>query len=140
LRAHPGDPEALAFLAWVSLAKGDLDAAVAAAERVLASSPREARALEVGAIARAQKHDREGARQLFGRLVEMEPDAWGHWNNFGIFELQEGEPRAAARLFEAALDLNPASEPAARGLAEAARATGDARLLARAGRRRSSTP
>ncbi len=133
-RAHPGDAEAEAFLASAGLAKGDLDAAIAAADAVLARAPNVARALEVGAIARAQKGDRAGARSLFERLVAAEPDAWGHLNNFALFELQGGDALAAARLFEAALDLNPRNEAGAHGLAQAARALGDARLLARAAR------
>jgi spermidine synthase len=135
LRAHPHDPEAEALRASLRLAKGDLDAAITTAESVLARAPKEARALEVAAIARAQKGDRAGARRHFERLLEIEPDAPGHLNNFALFELEGRDYRAAARLFETSLDLSPGNEAAARGLAEAARALGDARLLARAARR-----
>ena len=132
LRAHPRDAEAEALRASARFARGDLEAAIATAEGVLARAPKEARALEVAAIARAQQGDRAGARRHFERLLEAEPDARGHLNNFALFELEGRDYRAAARLFETSLDLSPGNETAARGLAEAARALGDARLLSRA--------
>ena len=49
-----------------------------------------------------------------------------------MFELEGGDARAAARLFEQAVALNPGNVYGYRGLREAARALGDARLLARA--------
>lgn len=134
LAAGSGDAEAEAYLASASLAAGELATALAQAESVLQRAPREARALEVAAIARAQQGDRVGARALFERLVRAEPDSWGHLNNYAIFELEGGDYDAAARRFEAALDLNPRSEASARGLLEAARALGDLRRLARADR------
>jgi spermidine synthase len=134
LRAHPGDAEAEALLAATSLARGDLDGAILTAERALERAPRETRALEVAAIAHAQKGDRAGARRMFLRLLEVEPDAPGHLNNFALFELEGRDFAAAARLFETSLDLLPGNETAARGLAEAARALRDDRLLARANR------
>ncbi len=49
-----------------------------------------------------------------------------------MFELEGRDFRAAARLFEQAVALNPGNVQGYRGLREAARALGDRRLLARA--------
>ena len=84
------------------------------------------------AIARARVGDRPAARRAFERLLQAEPDGWSHLNNFGVFELQGGDARAAVRLFEQAVTLNPRNIQGYRGLREAARALGDAHLLARA--------
>jgi spermidine synthase len=134
LRFHPGDADAESFLASARLAGGGGDDALALAGRVLAREPRHPRALQVAAIASARAGDRERARAYFEQLVEAEPDESSHRTNLGIFELEGGRPDAAARLFEAALDLDPESGPAARGLAAAATALGDEALATRARR------
>jgi len=59
---------------------------------------------------------------LFERLVAAEPDTPGHLVNFGVFEMEAGDYRAAAGLFEEALDLDPRHESGWRGLSEAAQA------------------
>jgi len=64
--------------------------------------------------------------------VEVEPDGWMHWTNFALLELESGNPREAARLFHQAVSINPGSADGYRGLAEAARALGDAALARRA--------
>jgi spermidine synthase len=132
LSVAPNDEEAQGFLASASLARGRLDEALARADRVLARSPRAARALEVAAIARARTGDRAGARRAFESLVEAEPDGWMHWTNFALFELESGDPRAATRLFRQAVSINPGHADGYRGLAEAARALGDRALARRA--------
>jgi Tfp pilus assembly protein PilF len=132
LRASPGDADAHAMVAYARFVAGETAAAIALAEKALAGDPRCGRAWEVIAIARARGGDRAGARQAFERLLQAEPDGWSHLNNFGVFELQGGDPRAAVRLFEQAVTLNPRNVQGYRGLREAARALGDARLLARA--------
>jgi tetratricopeptide (TPR) repeat protein len=132
LRAAPEDADAQALVAWARLAAGDVGEAVALAERAAARDARCGRALEVLAVARARQGDRRGARDAFERLLAAEPDAWSHLNNYGVFELAGGQPLAAARLFEQAVAINPANAQGYLGLREAARALGDARLLARA--------
>jgi spermidine synthase len=132
LRQNPGDLDAEAFLASSRLAEGNLDEALAEAERVLARDPRQPRALQVCAIALAGKGDRDRARTFFEALVAAEPDEASHRTNLGIFELEGGRPEVASRHFESALDLDPTSERGARGLESAARALGNPALLARA--------
>jgi Flp pilus assembly protein TadD len=128
----PGDSEAGGFLASVSLARGRTDEALGRAEEVLARDPRAPRALEVAAIARAQKGDRDGARRAFEALLEAEPDGWAHLNNFAVFEMEGGDARAAARLFHQAVSVNSGNVMGYRGLSEAARSLGDAALGERA--------
>ena len=132
LEISPGDSEAGGFLASASLARGRADEALGRAEAVLARDPRAPRALEVTAIARAQKGDRGGARHAFEMLVEAEPDGWAHLNNFAVFEMEGGDARAAARLFHQAVSVNPANVMGYRGLSEAARTLGDSPLRERA--------
>jgi spermidine synthase len=132
LRLHPGDVDAESFLASARLAEGASDEALSRAGSVLARNPRQPRALQVAAIASARAGDRERARAFFEQLVEAEPDESSHRTNLGVFELEGGHPGDAARLFQAALDLDPRSEPAARGLEAAASALGDQALAARA--------
>ena len=132
MKLRPGDADAEAFLGSARLAQGATDDALAIAGRVLARDPRQPRALEVCAIASARKGDRAAARSFFERLVAAEPDEPGHRTNLGIFELEGGNPQAAAHAFESALDLNPGDERGARGLEAAARALGDPELATRA--------
>jgi spermidine synthase len=132
LEISPGDAEAEGFLASASLARGRTDEALGRAEAVLARDRRAPRALEVAAIARAQKGDRDGARRAFEALVEAEPDGWAHLNNFAVFEMEGGDPRAAARLFHQAVSVNPGNVMGYRGLSEAARSLDDSALLKRA--------
>ena len=132
LQASPHDADALAMVAYARFAAGAFAEAVGLADKALARDPRCGRALEVIAISRARDGDRAAARRAFEALLEAEPDGWSHLNNFAVFELESGQPRAAARLFEQAVALNPGNVQGYRGLQEAARALGDARLLARA--------
>jgi spermidine synthase len=132
LQIAPDDPDARAMVAYTRFASGAVAEAVSLADQALARDPRCGRALEVLAIARAREGDRAAARRAFEALIAAEPDGWSHLNNFAVFELEGGDPAAAVRLFEQAVALNPDNVTGYRGLREAARALGDARLLSRA--------
>jgi tetratricopeptide (TPR) repeat protein len=134
LRLYPGDAEAEAFLASARLLQGAPDDALDLARRLLERVPRQTRALQVAAIACAARGDRDEARAFFEQLVEAEPGESSHRTNLGIFELESGRPERAARLFQAALDLDPDSRKAAGGLEAAAKALGDPALEAQARR------
>jgi tetratricopeptide (TPR) repeat protein len=134
LRAHPRDAEAEALRASLRLAKGDLDGAIETAEGVLARAPKDARALEVAAIARAQKGDRARRAPPF-RAACSRPSRTRRdtSTNFALFELEGRDYRAAARLFETSLDLSARQrDSGARDRSKPRRALGDERLLARA--------
>jgi spermidine synthase len=121
----PADTEAPALLAEASLRRGRLAEARGRAEDVLRREPRQERALEVAAIAAARQGERAAARRHFQALVAGRPQASSYLNNFGAFELEGGDATAAARLFEEAVDLDPANLTGYEGLLLAARALGD---------------
>jgi tetratricopeptide (TPR) repeat protein len=132
LAAAPADPEAAARLASIELAGGHPREALARAEGVLARDPRSTSALEVAAVARAQLSDRPAARRAFEALLAAAPDDWEAAMNFGVFELEGGDARAAARLFAQSIALNPGNPRGYEGLRQAAARLGDRPLLRRA--------
>jgi spermidine synthase len=130
--AAPGDAEAESFVALARLRRGQPREAVARAEAVLARAPAASRALEVAAVGHAVLGERDAARRDFEALLSAEPDGWAHLNNYGVFELEGRDYRAAARLFERAVDIYPANVQGYRGLLEAGRTLGDEALVERA--------
>jgi spermidine synthase len=132
VQVAPEDADARALLAYARYGQGAVGEALAMAQQALARDPRCGRALEVVAIGKARQGDRKAARRAFEALLAAEPDGWSHLNNFAVFELEGGDAHAAARLFAQAVALNPGNVYGYRGLRAAARALGDAGLLARA--------
>lgn len=68
----------------------------------LARHPKQTRALQVVAIAHAQTGDRSATRAVFQKLIEIEPDAWLHFNNFAQLEMESNNFEGAAGLFKRA--------------------------------------
>jgi Tfp pilus assembly protein PilF len=120
LAVNPQNPEAIGLAAEAELKDGRFEPASRLAEGALRVDPRESRALEVQALALAQLGRQAEARNSFHRLLAASPDAATSRNNFGVFELQQGNPSAAARLFKDAVDLDPTNLNGYRGLKEAA--------------------
>ncbi|HQZ18827.1 MAG TPA: fused MFS/spermidine synthase, partial [Vicinamibacteria bacterium] len=117
---NPRDAEALGLAAEAELKDGRLEPAFRLAEGALGIDPEESRAMEVRALALAQLGRLAEARNAFLRLVAGAPEVSASRNNFGVFELQQGNAAAAARLFKDAADLDPSNLDAYRGLKEAA--------------------
>lgn len=117
---NPRDAEALGLAAEAELKDGRLEPAFRLAEGALGIDPEESRAMEVRALALAQLGRAAEARNAFLRLIAAAPEASTSRNNFGVFELQQGNASAAARLFKDAADLDPSNLDAYRGLKEAA--------------------
>lgn len=134
LAVDPRNVEAIGLAAEAELKDGRLDPAVRLAEGALGLDPEESRALEVRALALAQLARPAEARNAFLRLLEAAPEAATARNNFGVFELQQGNASAAARLFKDAVDLDPANLDGYRGLKEAAVLLNRADLVAIADR------
>lgn len=147
LREDPRHPEAAAWLAELSLRRGDAARAAAEAAAILAAHPGQERALRVRAVALAGGPDREAARAAFTELVRRAPGPAIHWANFGAFELESGELesgeaesgeaaagrfREAVRLYRQTVDRDPASRPAYEGLLRAALLAGDRESARRA--------
>jgi spermidine synthase len=120
LALNPRNPEALGLAAEAELKDSRLEPALHLAEGALRIDPAESRALEVRALALAQLGRLAEARNAFLQLIEESPEASAQRNNFGVFELQQGNASAAARLFKDAADLDPSNLDAYRGLKEAA--------------------
>ena len=118
------DAEAIALAAEAELKDGRLEPAARLSAGALGFDPNESRALEVQALALAQLGRGAEARTTFERLLRAAPDAPTSRNNFGVFELQQGNPSSALRLFKDAVDLDPLNLDAYRGLKEAATALG----------------
>jgi spermidine synthase len=112
--------EALGLAAEAELKDGRLEPAARLAEGALGIDPGESRALEVHALALARLGRLAEARNAFLTLLRASPEAPVSRNNFGVFELQQGNAAAAARLFKDAVDLDPSNLDGYRGLKEAA--------------------
>ena len=142
LREAPRHPEAAAWLAELSLRRGDAARAASEAAALLAAHPDQERALRVRAVALAGGPDRTAARAAFAELVRRAPRPAIHWANFGAFELESGdlEPgeaaadrfREAVRLYREAVDRDPESRSAYEGLLRAAILAGDRESARRA--------
>ncbi len=119
-----GNAEAIGLAAEAELKDGRLEPAARLADGALRLDPKESRALEVRALALAQLGRPFEARNGFIRLLAVLPDAAIPRNNFGVFELQQGNASAASRLFQDAVDLDPSNREGYRGLKEAAQILG----------------
>lgn len=134
LALDPRDPEALGLAGEAELKDGRFDPARRLAEGALSFDPRESRALEVRALALAQLGRAAEARAAFHALLDALPEMPSPRVNFGVFELQNGDAAAAARLFRDAIDLDPSGAEGYRGLREAADILKDPALRAVADR------
>ncbi len=142
LREAPRHPEAAAWLAELSLRRGDAARAASEAAAILAAHPNQERALRVRAVALAGGPDRSAARAAFTELVRRAPRPAIHWANFGAFELESGDLERgeaaadrfgeAVRLYREAVDRDPESRPAYEGLLRAALLAGDRESALRA--------
>ena len=142
LREDPRHPGAAAWLAELSLRRGDAARAAAESAAILAVHPGQERALRVRAVALAGSGDRAAARAAFAELVRRAPRPAIHWANFAAFESESGESesgesaarrfREAVRLYREAVDRDPANRPAYEGLLRAALLAGDEESARRA--------
>jgi arylsulfatase A-like enzyme/regulator of sirC expression with transglutaminase-like and TPR domain len=105
--ASGGDPALLDALA-VALADGGRDAeAAAAAGRVLAVAPRDARAHQVlGTVALRREQVAEARRQL-ELAVELDPRLAVAWNTLGVARLRLLGPGAALEAWRRAVEIAP---------------------------------
>ena len=120
LALNPRNAEALGLAAEAEMKDGRLEPAYRLSEGALRIDPEESRALEVKALSLAQLGRLAEARNAFLQLIAAAPEASASRNNFGVFELQQGNASAAARHFKDAADLDPSNLDAYRGLKEAA--------------------
>jgi Flp pilus assembly protein TadD len=101
--------------------QGRPDLAVPEAELAVRENPRDALAQSLLGAALASLGQLERARDALEASLRANPFSPGTYMNLAMLEMQAGQPHDAARRYAEALLLNPASETARRGLAEATR-------------------
>src|SRR5829696_376943 len=105
--------------------KGELALAEKQLDSVFKREPREANALNLLGVIRAQQQRPREAEQLFLRAIEANKSLFGAYLNIGQLYLQKGERRRAEEYLVAALEIRPDDVPTLQALANIARADGD---------------
>jgi spermidine synthase len=118
-RVAPDSEEALYYGATVRFMANRPAEAIAVAERLRARNRRHARCLNLLGAAYATLGRADAARQAFEESIHADPRDPGAYVNLGTFELQAGRANEAENYFAEALTLDPSSEPAQHGLAQA---------------------
>jgi len=105
--------------------KGELAPAEAQLNLVFKREPREANALNLLGVIRAQQQRPREAEQLFLRAIEANKSLFGAYLNLSQLYLQKGERRRAEEYLVTALEIRPDDVPTLRALANIARADGE---------------
>jgi len=123
--AGANDIEAWSMLAKVSVEVRDFGRARAAANRVIALSPKQPQGYVLRALVQRGISDLPGAQASIEQAIAMKPDA-ASLTLFGMILNDRGNQAAASRAFAKAVEIQPNYEPAVRmqqSLATAANAT-----------------
>lgn len=115
----PERPDPRYYRATALFLRGKTEDAIAEAQRVTASHPTHARAQNLLGAACATLGRQDCARAAFEASIQANPRDPSVYVNLGVFSLQTSNPRDAATHFAEALSIDPASEAARNGLAEA---------------------
>jgi tetratricopeptide (TPR) repeat protein len=115
----PGRPDALYYKATALFMRGQADEAAALAKRVTEAQPTHARAQNLLGAACATLGRRECAQAAFEASLRANPRDASTYVNAATFALQTANPQAAASYFAEALAIDPQSEAARSGLAQA---------------------
>src|SRR5687768_3109963 len=105
--------------------KGELSLAEAQLNLVFKREPREANALNLLGVIRAQQRRPREAEALFLRAIEANKSLLGAYLNIAQLYLQLGERKRAEQFFSAALEIKPDDVPILQALANIARADGE---------------
>src|SRR5918999_3369717 len=103
------------------ISKGELSRAEAQLNLVFKREPREANALNLLGVIRAQQERPGEAEQLFLRAIESNKSLFGAYLNIGQLYLQKGERRRAEQYLVTALEIRPDDVPTLLALATIAR-------------------
>lgn len=133
-RDAPDRPDTRYYEAALHFLRGDFPRAAALAERFVAEHQTHYRGQNLLGAAYGTLGQTERARRAFETSVKVNPREPLTYVNLGIFELESGQPAAAARSFAEALVLDPQSVGALSGLAEALARQGHTDRAARIGR------
>lgn len=115
----PGSEPAHYYSASLFFLQNRPDLAVDESRAVIARNPGHARAQNLLGAALASLGKREEARRAFHASLQADPRDSATYANLGRLELQSGNVQAAAQHFASALIVDPVSEAARQGLAEA---------------------
>lgn len=116
--AHHRDPNdllALNILAAAALGRGDAEAALALADRVLALAPADHRGWNSRGVALRRLGRPAEAERAFARAIELAPGDPAAHANLGHLLLARGDAAAALAAFAAALARDPATPAAGEG-------------------------
>jgi Tfp pilus assembly protein PilF len=117
-RDDPWRADTRFYAATVRFLEGNTQAAGTLARQAIAIDRSHGRAWMLLAIATAELDQRQQAREAFARALEADPRNANAYVNFGLFELQSGDPRSAGNAFAEALTIDSTSRPALEGLAD----------------------
>ena len=112
----PGDPQLWFLLGYYLACGGELDAAARALREVLAIDPDHGMAHHQLANCLRDMHELGLATTQYRRALDVIDDEPDTIADFGLCHLRAGDLELAAALFRRALNLDPASELAVRGL------------------------
>ena len=129
--AAPDDIRVYQRRAWIAEQSGDIEAAIAANEKIVALDATNLEAWLALGDFYASKGDNAKATAAFNKVVELDPDnAYKTFYNIGVLienkeEPSEAEERRAVEAFRKAVEIKPDYVPAHRHLAYALLRQGD---------------
>jgi Flp pilus assembly protein TadD len=118
-RIAPESETALYYAATLHFMEARPAEAIAAGERLRARNARHARCLNLLGAAYATLGRGDDARRAFEASIAVDPRDPGTYVNLGTFELQAGRAADAENRFAEALTIDPSSNAAQQGLAQA---------------------
>jgi spermidine synthase len=118
-RDAPDREDTVYYTAALAFLSGQPAAAVDPASRLVSRNPRHARAQNLLGACYASLGRTDEARQAFRASIRADPRDPAAYANIGMYELQAGNPASAAEYFAEALAIDPQSQAAREGLAEA---------------------
>ncbi|MEQ1907241.1 MAG: fused MFS/spermidine synthase [Vicinamibacterales bacterium] len=119
LSRHPERSGTAYYTAAHHFLRGELEPALAAAQRAVSLDPRFARAQNLVGAIYATRGDAASARKAFEASLVLDSQDPATYQNLALLELNTGNAASAARLFGEALSLDPSSDGARQGLARA---------------------
>ena len=119
LSHHAERPGTAYYTAAHHFLRGELDPALAAAQRAILLDAHFARAQNLMGAIYATRGDTASARKAFEASLVLDSQDPATYQNLALLELNTGNAASAAGLFGEALSLDPSSDGARQGLARA---------------------
>jgi len=119
IERFPGRPDPMYYRATALFIRGRNDEAITAVQPLVAANPDHARAQNLLGAACATVGRRDCARAAFDASLRANPRDSSTYVNVGTFALQNADAQGAVNYFAEALSLDPTSDAARNGLAQA---------------------